>query len=299
VSGRLLLLVPLVFVLGGVLAVLLLARGGVRSSVLPLPVATARARGVRWSAGGVLVGLVLAGLLAWAGIEAREVGIVLAAPLAGAALHAGTALVGEVSWPRPQGRVRSAAVAVRSVRQSVPRVLAVAGLVGAVLVLTTCVGGIVVAGPWSDSYVWRTWNTAASSDTFPGGRIAWPVLAAAALATLTTALVLVRIPGRPAVPCARPEVDASLRRTAAHRVLRVTASALLGTAGVLVVLWTDVPALYGSGASAAGVPFQGPLVGLVTPTAWTGLGFVLLGLLTLVVPARGLRLSSPAAAQVV
>jgi hypothetical protein len=169
----------------------------------------------------------------------------------------------------------------------------VAGLVGAVLVLVTCVGGIAVAGPWSDSYVWRTWNYAASSDTFPGGRIAWPVLAAAVLASVTTVLVLLRIPGRPAVPCARPEVDASLRRTAAHRVLRVTSSALLGTAGVLVVLWTDVPALYGSGASAAGVQFQGPFVDLVTPTAYAGFGIVLLGLLTLVVPARGLRLPSP------
>jgi hypothetical protein len=184
-------------------------------------------------------------------------------------------------------------VAARSVRQSVAPVLAVAGLVGAVLVLVTCVGGIAVAGPWSDSYVWRTWNYAASSDTFPGGRIAWPVLAAAVLASVTTVLVLLRIPGRPAVPCARPEVDASLRRTAAHRVLRVTSSALLGTAGVLVVLWTDVPALYGSGASAAGVQFQGPFVDLVTPTAYAGFGIVLLGLLTLVVPARGLRLPSP------
>lgn len=297
-SGRLLVLLPLVFVVCGVLAALVLARGDARSRTLPLPVAAARARGLRWSAGGVLAGLTLVALLVAAGFTGRSAGLVLAAPLAGSALHAGIALVGEVSWPRPTGRVRSARVAPRSVRQSVPPVLAVAGLLGAALVLATCVGGIAAAGLWTDDYTWRTWNYSASSGNFPGGAIAFPVLAAALLAGGTTLLVLRRIPDRPAVPCARPEVDAALRRAAGHRVLRVTASALLGTAGVLVVLWHGFVALHGSGYTAAGDHVDGPFAALDGATANTGLVLVLLGLLTLVVPARGLRLPATTAAPV-
>lgn len=297
-SGRLVVLVPLVLVVCGVLLVLVLARGDVRSSVLPLPVAAARARGLRWSAGGVVAGLLLVALVVATGFAAREPGVVLAAPLAGAALHAGIALIGEVSWPRPTGRVRSAGMTARSVRHSVPPVLAVATALGGVLVLSTCVGGIAVAGPWTDEYVWETWNYSVTAGPFPGGAIAFPVLGATLLAGCATALVLRRIPERPAVPCAQPEVDAVLRRAAGHRVLRVTGSALLGTGGVLVVLWHHAVLRYGSGATASGVQFDGPLARLDGATVTTGFVLVLLGLVTLVVPARGLRLAATVPARV-
>lgn len=297
-SGRLLVLVPLVLVVCGVLVALVLAQGNARSNALPLPVAAARSRGRRWSAGGVLAGLALVALLVTVGFAGSDPGLVLAAPLAGAALHAAIALTGEARWPRPTGRVRSAGVTARSVRQSAPPVLAVAAALGGLLLLATCVGGIVVAGPWTDQYVWRTWNYSASYGQFPGGAIGFPVLTTGLVAGWATLLVLLRIPDRPAVPCAQPEVDAALRRAAGHRVLRVTGSALLGTAGVLVVLWHGFVLRYGSGATAAGVQFDGPLAAFDGATVTTGFVLVLLGLLTLVVPARGLRLPAAAPAPV-
>ncbi|WP_432541628.1 hypothetical protein [Kineococcus sp. SYSU DK002] len=285
----LLVLAPVAFALAGLLAALVLARGDVHPRALPLPVAAARARGLRWSAGAVAAGLLVGAALVATGVELAAPGLVLAAVPAAAAGHAAVALHGELSWPRPTGRVRGAGLTARSVRHSTPPVLTVAALLGTSVVLLTCTGGLVVTDGWTSTYLWTTPNSSSSADPFPGAAVAVPVLIATALCVAATCAVLGRIPGRPAVPCADPAVDAALRRAAGHRVLRITASALLGTAGVLVVLWHHAVGLYGTRYDATGTPSPGPFAGLESATVTTGFVLVLLGLVVLAVPARGLR----------
>ena len=144
---------------------------------------------------------------------------------------------------------------------------------------------------------WDPTGGSATASPFPGAFYAGPVaLAAAAVAVLTWA-VLLRVPQRPAVPGADAATDGALRRTAAHRALRVSTSAVLGTTaaflvlggsaahalggrtGILVgdtVVWTDRGYPPAGDAVAAGVTIVGGLL-------------VLLALAVLLVPARGVR----------
>ncbi|MFD0483457.1 hypothetical protein ACFQ46_12705 [Kineococcus sp. GCM10028916] len=291
--GGLVVFVPLIVLLGGAAAALVSVRRAAQPWELPLPAAEARRRDARSSVVGVTAGLGAAVVVVAVGLLSHSPALVVTGPLVGAALHAVVAYLHETAHPRPTGRVRSAKVVTRSIGDSAPPVLTVLGALAGFIIVAACVGGIVVNGA-SDQYVWERWNGVASGGLFPGGALALPVLAAAFTAIVVTGAVLHRVPARPAVPTAPAWVDDGLRRTSAHRVVRVTTAALLGTAGVLVLLWSHFAAVYGLEFTVNPDPADqpmpvGPLEWLVEPFGLGGLSIVLVGLVVLAVPARGLR----------
>lgn len=293
--GGIVVVVPVLVLAVGLLAGLLASLRSLPADLLPEDVADARLRDDRAARRSVAAGsCVVAGLLAL-GVWQREATPLVVAPLTGAAVHAALTLRHECTRPKPGGRLRSARLAPRTTWGSAPRVLTVVGAAAALVVVAACVGGVVVAGPWTDHYVWTTDTLSASGGLFPGGVLAGPVLGATAVAVHLTAAVLHRVPARPALPSALPWIDASLRRTSAHRVVRVTSSALVGTAGVLLVTWAHFTAVYGTSADLDPDPvanrgiLPGPLDAWTNPLGTAGVLVVLAGVVVLALPPRGLR----------
>lgn len=196
---------------------------------------------------------------------AGPTGLALAlAPLLVTFLYVLTSWIGERTWPRPAGEVRSASLAQRSLSSTSPAalrwmtlgwsaaltvVLVWCGLVGdgTLLTVTTGDGDDVVA--------------ASSSGPFPGWPYAIPMLLALAATLLLTWSTLDNVRRRPAITTIPPDQDEGLRRGASGRVLRI---AQLGTgltlAGTLFFA--------GSAVRAAG---QGwPTLGIDGP--WWGVG---------------------------
>ncbi|NAZ78115.1 hypothetical protein GTQ99_22285, partial [Kineococcus sp. T13] len=170
-AGFPLLVVLVVLAAAGAAVAVQVVRGRVRSGDLPLPVAAARARGTRWSAAALLTGLGAVGALGALAVARRSEALVLLAPLTGAGVHAVTALLGELTWPRPGGRVRSARLVARSIRASAPAALLGTAVAAALLVLAACVAGTLLAGAGAQTWTWRTEDHAAGSQV-PGGAVA-------------------------------------------------------------------------------------------------------------------------------
>lgn len=300
--GGLAVTTPVVVLLVGVVLAVLSRRRNAPSRDLPVPVVVARAQDARSAATGYVVALGVVVFLVVAGFGGGSPVLVLAAPLVGAAVHAAIAYLHEATRPRPTGRVRSALVVTRSIRDSAPPVLTGISIVAAVVVVAACAGGIAVAGPTADEYVWNAWNGSATGGVFPGGGIAFPVLVAMVVAMGLTAAVLHSVPVRPAVEDSPRWVDEGLRRTSAHRVVRFTSAALVGTAGTLALCWSHFVSVWGVTFSTSQDPADhtadlvGPLTGLVQPLALGGLLVILAGLVILIVPARGLRAPTRSAA---
>ncbi|NIZ92414.1 hypothetical protein F1544_15600, partial [Kineosporiaceae bacterium B12] len=224
--GPLVLAAPLLLLLVGGAGVggFLLARR-VPAGRLPLPVAAARRRGTALA----LAALVVAGTLLVAGTTLPQdslgrTRLVAVTPLAAAAAHALVLLVGELTWPRPRQRVRSARLAVRSVRADAPRGLLVAYAASVALALLACLAGALLADGTGRAIGWRSADGLAASTRgpFPGAFYAAPVAAGVLVLALLTAALLVRVPHRPAAAGADATTDGTLRRAAAHRVLRVS-----------------------------------------------------------------------------
>lgn len=126
--------------------------------------------------------------------------------------------VGELTWPRPRGAVRTAVLRHRSLRTLVPRYMACVALIFLVLDLLV-LGTVLQRDPFSPP---------AMALLF--GWLPWLLLTAGA-----TAGILKLISVRPMVPGTTVEADAALRRASAHRVLRVAAALLmsLNTSGAI------------------------------------------------------------------
>ncbi|MGI4894227.1 MAG: hypothetical protein ACRYF3_03825 [Janthinobacterium lividum] len=283
-------LAPLVLaVLGGTVVVVLVLRRRTPSTELSLPVACARRRGVRYSALAVGCGVTTAAVVGALGIWTRREAVVLIAPLNAATVHAVVVLIGELTWPRPTARIRGARLVARSMRDTAPPWLLWTCLVSAGVVVALCVGGVATAGLRADSYTWTTSTLSYGSATFPGGRIALPVLSALATTVLATGAVLHRLPARPAITGASDVADATLRRAGGHRVLRMSGAAALGTCGVLLVMWSGFLTAWRASVDQQGNVSEGPLAGLTGPVVYSGFLVVLVGVAVLLVPARGIR----------
>ena len=118
--------------------------------------------------------------------------------------------VGELTWPRPRGTVRTARLDHRSVRTLVPRymtVLACFFLGWNLLILATTLA--------RDS-------GSVSAHQLLAGWAPWLLVTTAAASCI---LKLISI--RPAVPGTAPEADAALRRASAHRVMRTAAAIMI------------------------------------------------------------------------
>lgn len=240
VSGPLLLAAPLLLLLvgGAGVAGFLLARR-VPAGRLTLPVAAARRRGGALA----LAALAVAATLLVVGTSLpqeslRRTQLVAVTPLAAAAAHALVLLVGELTWPRPRQRVRSARLAVRSVRADAPRGLLVACGASVAVALLACVAGALLADGTGRAIGWRAADglVASTRGPFPGAFYAAPIAVGVLVVALLTAVLLVRVPHRPATAGADAATDGTLRRAAAHRVLRVSTAATAATAAALLVL---------------------------------------------------------------
>jgi hypothetical protein len=270
---------PLSFFLvaAAVVGVVVLVRR-VPSHELPVPVVRARRRGAVVAVVALAVAVVL--LVAGTSLpqtSLRRTQLIAVAPLVAAAVHAGVLLLGELSWPRPAQRVRSARLAVRSVRQDAPCGTLTLFLAAAGLLWTTCAVGALLADDSGRAVATTSDGITSSAGPFPGAFYAGPIALAGGLAVAATWAVLLRVPQRPAVAGADAATDGALRRAAPHRALRTTTSALLGTTAALLVLGGSAAhRLGGSWSVGAGV-------------ACSGGGLALLALAVLVVPARGVR----------
>jgi hypothetical protein len=161
-------------------------------------------------------------------------GIALAVlPATGGVLFLGVLAVGELTWPRPAGRVRTAALARRTVAELAPRWLRVLTWAWAVLLAATLVACGLVA---DDGHAFSTITTDATgavvgshrSSPFPGWRYGVPLLVATAVVMLAAEGVLRLVAARPAVTGAPDAVDRALRTVSAGRALR-GAQLVLGT----------------------------------------------------------------------
>ncbi|GAA0301571.1 hypothetical protein [Kineococcus aurantiacus] len=293
-SGPAVVVLPLTLFLlaGSVVGLVLLARR-VPSAELTVPVVRARRRGAAVAGLAVVLAVALPLLAVSAlGTGLRQGQLIAVAPLAGAAVHAAVLLVGELSWPRPAQRVRSARLAVRTVRQDAPRGMVVLFLLSCGLLWATCLAGTVLSDDSGRAI--SAPGGGGSASPFPGPFYAAPTALAAALAAALTWWVLLRVPRRPAVAGADARTDGSLRRAAAHRALRFSTAAVLGTTGALLFLGgTTAHGVGGrSGVQVGGTTVWTDAVGPV----WNGFaaGFAVLGgllallaLAVLLVPARG------------
>ncbi|GAA4418093.1 hypothetical protein GCM10023169_07240 [Georgenia halophila] len=170
-------------------------------------------------------------------------GITLAvAPAASALVHLAVHAVGERTWPRPVGAVRSAALRRRSVRDLTGRRLvllivtvAVLGVALLVFSLTADQSGRAVAHLITSEDA-RAGSGGGASGPYPGAPYAVPVAVGTLMVLLAGAWVLHLAARRPAVSGTRVVDDLVLRRTSARRILGGTQLAVGATAtGVLLV----------------------------------------------------------------
>jgi hypothetical protein len=300
VSGLLLLALPLsAFLVAAVVVGAVLLARRVPAHDLTAPVVRARRRGslVAATALALAVALVVAVVAAGAWLPQtglRRTQLIAVVPLAAAALHAAVLLAGELSWPRPAQRVRSARLAVRTVRADAPRGMVRLFTASCVLAWVVCVVGTVLADGSGRAIEYVDGSASASGSPFPGAFYAGPVALAAVVVVALTWAVLLRVPQRPAVPGADAATDGALRRAAAHRALRVSTSAVLGTTAALLV--TGGTAAHGGGRwgeEIGGVVVwhdvgPGPVGNAVAAgAAVSGVLLLLAALAVLLVPVRG------------
>ena len=141
--------------------------------------------------------------------------------------------VGELTWPRPRGTVRTARLEHRGARALIPRYMT--GIAGAFLAYNLLILATTLArDPGS-----------ASAQHLLAGWAPWLLVTVAAVAGI---LKLISV--RPAVPGTAPEADAALRLASAHRVMRTAAGVLIMLAwsgGVFLSNYPNPPGLSTAG----------------------------------------------------
>ena len=202
-------------------------------------------------------------------------------------------LVGEITWPRPDGPVRRATLRPRRAREVLSTGLATwSGVLAALLVVTLLTTGLTadadgraVSRAWSDG--------SASAGPYPGWRYGLPLLVATAVVVTLTVLVLRLVVRRAAVEDADEQDDLALRRSSASRVL-AGAQLVLGltAAGVLLVTGLAVRSI-GAAPSGGDDPTGGSVTALGTALA---LAAVATGLASAVVAVVALARSGARAA---
>jgi len=302
--GGIVLSLPLLLtVVTGVVLVVVLAATATRSERLIGTVSAARRHGTASGALAVAVGL--AG--AWAAPRAARsldlasgVGL-LAVPFVFALAHTAVVLAGELTWPRPRGAVRSAALTARAPSTVAPRGMHRLFRASALLVAVVCALGWLTADPSgrriSSTAVGPDGGPAwgGSSGPYPGSVFAVPALVGLAALVLATELGLRLVASRPAVAGADPAAEAVLRRASAHRLVRGASAGALATAGGLLVFGGGaVRGLYsGSWGGVVGQEqlwgHEPALVAVGTGASALGLGCGLAALVVLCLPAPRVR----------
>lgn len=239
-SRVLVLVLPLLLLVPVALAILVAVSATARPGhTLSHELATARRHGVVTAVVAVLLQIV--GLLL-APVFARDPQLAAVLPLVGSAAALMALLVGELTWPRPQGMVRTALVRERTtsslLRGSWPTAAAIA--------VGTFVVSVVVAGQLGRSGSGRSIGTVdygpegamveRAAGPFPGWDYGIPQLVALAVVVGLLLLVLRAATHRAAVVTADASTDDLLRRASAARAYRtVIFGALVTTAADVVV----------------------------------------------------------------
>jgi len=213
----------------------------------------------------------------------------LLVPVTFGVVHTAVLTLGELTWPRPQGRLRHARLVRRSLLDAAPRWLVrLAGgtIVGTVVTLGL---GALLAGDDGRSVSLRSADgvqTAAASP-FPGWTYGGPAaLGLLVLAGLTLGALRV-VATRAAVVTSDERAEAALRRASAHRVLRgAVGSALVTTSGLVLVAGMSTRNV------ADGIGPQ-PLVALGVLLAGCGVVGLLAGLVVVCVRAPGVPADQP------
>lgn len=278
--GGLLVLLPVVLaVLASTIVAIVLISTARPDGSLVSTVAAARRHSVGFGVLAVLAGLAAA-VLSVNGPLRANLGIVLA-PTIAALAHTAVLAVGELTWPRPKGAVRRAALLPRTADDVAPRRLRL--LLRAATGLTVAVAGAgwLLAAEDGRS-ISRVAEEAGGSllgnaaSPFPGPVYGVPAVVGVVLVLAVAEAVLRLIATRPAVVDADPPSERALRRASAHRVLRGALSATLFTVGGL---------LFFGGTSAARIDLPGVLHAGAVLSAIAGVGCVLAALAVLCVPA--------------
>ncbi|PPK97521.1 hypothetical protein CLV92_10354 [Kineococcus xinjiangensis] len=210
-------------------------------------VAAARRHGTVFAALAVLAGLGVTLAAAMTELGGLRTGQLLAvAPLGAALGHTLVLAVGELTWPRPRARRRSARLRTRRLHDVAPRWLSRSALASAAALALTCAAGALLADAdgRSVSYSWPDLATSGGGP-FPGWFYGGPVLLAGAIVTAAVLAALRLVLHRPAVEGADAATDEALRRASGHRLLRGATAAALLTTGAL--LWSGGHAAQGLG----------------------------------------------------
>ncbi|WP_028050123.1 hypothetical protein [Cellulomonas sp. URHD0024] len=218
--------------------------------------------------------------------------MIAALPLIGGMGFLAVGAIGEVTWPRPVGAVRRAALERRRVRDIAPRGLSIlTGTWTALLVAVLVVCGAVADDPGGALSKADSLGYFRVARPFPGWHYGRPLMLALVLVLLATFVVLALVARRPPVSDTAPAADVALRRTSCRRIL----------AGVqLVLAWTFAGCLFFS-ARAIGVLETSWALG---PDAWETIRLaseyvaVSIPVVSAVIAVRGSRAKAPAPAQV-
>lgn len=284
-------LIPLLLVV--VLAIAVAAAAAVLRRTPPSPeaaVGTARAhvRLVTLAATGAgalaAVGTVVVGTTAIPHPGAIGLTLLLL-PVAFGVAHTGVLLVGELTWPRPLGQVRTARLVRRRVGDAAPRLLVGAAEATAVAAVAAVLAGILLASADGRSILVvggnGLWLRRASP--FPGAFYALPAGIGLLVLAAVTVAALIAVANRPAVVSRDERVEATLRRGSAHRVLRgATGSALVTVGGLLL-----------TGGHAVATVATSPVSRVATAVAVLGGVAVVTGLVVLALPGPRLPRDAP------
>ena len=181
-------------------------------------------------------------------------------PAAGGAAFLAVHALGELTWPRPTGAVRRAALVPRRIRDVAPRRLSALVLGWSVALLALLATCAAVATDDGRGLSWRHGaDVTSTSGPFPGWFYGRWLIPAVLLVLLGCVAVLRQVAGRPAVSDTSTEDDAALRRLSARRVLAGVQLVLGGT--LAGCLGTASQALRGTqGGAVDGVALGDPVV---------------------------------------
>jgi hypothetical protein len=175
----------------------------------------------------------------------------LLVPICFGVVHTVVLALGELTWPRPVGRVRRARLVRRGLLDAAPRWLRRLGSGAAVAAVGTIAGGALTAAPDGRSFAVTAADGRVASTASPFAGLAYGGPAAIGLLILTAVVLaaLWIVADRPAVATEDERIEAALRRASAHRVLRgATAATLFVTGGLLAV---SGQAMHGAAGSVA------------------------------------------------
>ncbi|WP_421743527.1 hypothetical protein [Cellulomonas sp.] len=209
---------------------------------------------------GLVAAPLLVGVAVVPGLPGLTTGLVMGLlPAAGGAAFLAVHAIGELTWPRPTGAVRRAALSRRGLRDIAPTGLAALVLTwsGALLVLLTVCA--VVATDDGRALPWRHGpDITSAAGPFPGWFYGRWILLAVAVLLIGCVAVLRLVARRPAVSDASADDDTALRRLSARRVLGGAQLVLGWTLSGCLGIASQALRSAQSG-SVDGVPFGNPL----------------------------------------